>query len=61
MNIENGRRPARRLTPPEAALIKKLLKEGVLQHRIAAQFDVNSGRISEINTGKLFRDVPPAS
>jgi hypothetical protein len=61
ISIENGRRPARKLTPTEAASIKKRLKDGVLQHRIAAEFDVNSGRISEINTGKRFQDVPASS
>ncbi|PIL14302.1 hypothetical protein P775_26725 [Puniceibacterium antarcticum] len=28
-----------------------------MQSRIAADFDVNLGRISEINTGKKFADV----
>jgi len=52
--------PSKKLTRAEAAEIKKLLLSGELQHRIAARFDVNSARISEINTGKRFSEVPPA-
>jgi len=40
---DNYGRPSRRLT-----------LEDWLQSRIAAHFDVNSGRISEIKTGKRF-------
>jgi hypothetical protein len=54
------RRPSRRLTEADAAQIKKLLQQREIQSRIAAQFDVNGGRISEINTGKRFAEVPPA-
>jgi hypothetical protein len=53
-------RPSRKLTREDAAVIKKRLREGELQHRIAAEFDVNSGRISEINTGKRYPEVSPA-
>jgi len=51
---------SRTLTPEDAAIIKKRLKSGDLQSRIAADFDVNGGRISEINTGKLFPTVEAA-
>jgi hypothetical protein len=60
MSDKRHRRPSRRLTDNDAAIIKKRLNDGEFQSRIAADFDVNSGRISEINTGKRFRDVPPA-
>lgn len=49
------------LTPHDVAIIKARLVRGDLQHRIAASYDLNSGRISEINTGKRFPDIPPAS
>lgn len=48
------------LTPQDIGEIKYLLAQGELQHRIAARFDINSGRISEINTGKRFAHIPPA-
>ena len=43
------------------ALIKARLRNGDLQHDIAADLRINQGRISEINTGKRFADVKPAS
>jgi hypothetical protein len=49
-----------KITAKLAALIKKRLKEGVLQHRIASEFDINSGRVSEINTGQRHAEVAPA-
>jgi hypothetical protein len=55
-----ARRPSRKLSPEDAAMIKKMLREGAYQRQIAAVFDTNSGRISEINTGKRFPDVSPA-
>ncbi len=55
------RRPSRKLTDDDAAIIKKMLREGHLQSRIAATFDVNGGRIAEINRGKTFTHVAPAS
>ena len=51
---------SRTLNPEDAAIIKKRLKSGDLQSRIADDFDVNGGRISEINTGKLFPTVEAA-
>jgi len=59
--IFRRRRPSRRLTNPDVAIIKKRINAGEFLHRIAADFDVNPGRISEIKTGKLFADVPPAT
>ena len=47
------------VTVEMAAKIKLLLKTGEKQHRIAALFDINQGRISEINTGKKFSNVDP--
>ncbi len=53
----DNRRPSKRLTHADAKIIKIRLKQGDMQSRIAADFDVNIGRISEINTGKKFNDV----
>lgn len=50
----------RELTKADVALIKRRLIRGELQHRIAADYDINPGRISEINTGQRFSDIPPA-
>lgn len=54
------RKPSRKLSAEDAAVIKKMLQQGVYQHQIAAVFETNSGRISEINTGKRFPEVAPA-
>ncbi len=45
--------PSRRLTYEDAIQVHLLLLSGELQSRVAARFDTNSGRISEVNTGKL--------
>jgi hypothetical protein len=49
------------LTAADAAIVKARLARGDRQSDIAADFRVNGGRISEINTGKKFAEVPPAS
>jgi hypothetical protein len=48
----NVRQPSRILSFEDAVQIQILLLEGHLQSRIAPLFDVNAGRISEINTGQ---------
>ena len=52
--IRDPRKPSRKLTESDAMIIILRLQNGELQHRIAGDFDVNAGRISEINTGKRF-------
>ena len=47
------------VTPEMAARIKTLLKLGLKQHDIAAQFGINQGRVSEINTGRLYPHIAP--
>jgi len=47
--------------PSQVAIIKKRIAEGEFLNRIAADYDVNPGRISEIKTGKTFAEIPPAS
>lgn len=49
-----------RLTREDIAAIKARLLRGDYQHDIAADYGLNQGRVSEINTGKRGRDVPPA-
>jgi len=56
-----SRNPSRNLTANDAAIIKNRILRGEFLNRIAADFDVNPGRISEIKTGKRFAEVPPAA
>lgn len=50
----------RSLSPKDVATIKLRLKRGEFQHRIAADYDLNQGRISEIARGERFAEVPAA-
>ena len=60
MSFVNGR-VSQPLTAALAARIKKLAQTRTLaQHQIAAQLDINQGRVSEVLTGKRFPWVPPA-
>ncbi len=49
--------PSKSLTLKDAIEILKLRKQGHFQNRIAAKFDVNPGRISEIVKGKRFPEA----
>ncbi|HEX2752125.1 MAG TPA: hypothetical protein VHP34_03275 [Alphaproteobacteria bacterium] len=49
---KSHRRPSAKLKPQDIIKIRQLLADGVFQNRIAAMYDVNPGRISEIKTGK---------
>jgi hypothetical protein len=40
--------------------IKKRILAGEFLNRIASDYDVNPGRISEIKTGQRFAGIPPA-
>jgi predicted XRE-type DNA-binding protein len=45
-----------------AARIKLLaMDKSLCQHEIAAKLGVNQGRVSEVLTGKKFKEVAPAS
>lgn len=46
------RKPSHQLTFEDAVKVHIMILDGWLQSRIAAYFDVNGGRISEVNTGK---------
>jgi len=50
----NQGRPSNTLSESDAIRIHQMIRQGWLQSRIAAYFDVNPGRISEINTGRKF-------
>ncbi len=50
------RQPSRRLTFEDAVAIWHRLLSGEIQSRIAAEFDVNQGRVAEIKTGEKFPD-----
>ncbi len=55
------RHSSRSLTADDAAIIKNRILRGEFLNRIAADFDVNPGRVSEIKTGKRFAEVSPAA
>ncbi|WP_226778983.1 hypothetical protein [Oceaniglobus trochenteri] len=45
---DDHRRPSRKLSEEDRKVILERLKRGEFQNRIAADYDVNPGRISEI-------------
>jgi len=51
------RQPSKKLTIEDAAQIIARLSQREFQNRIAADYDVNPGRISEIKTGKLYPEL----
>lgn len=55
------KRKSRVVTPTMASEIKALLLADCMnQHDIAARYEINQGRVSEINTGAKFPGVEPA-
>lgn len=54
------RKPSYRIREADVPIIKKRILSGEYLNRIAADYDVNPGRISEIKTGKEFPDIPAA-
>ncbi|WP_439574171.1 hypothetical protein [Phreatobacter sp.] len=42
-------------------MIKKRIREGEFLNRIAADYDVNPGRVSEIKNGHRYGDIPAAA
>lgn len=52
---DNIRKPSAALTFEDAVAVQLLLLDGNFQNRIAAKFDVNPGRISEIKTGQAHQ------
>lgn len=58
--MRKNRRPSRKISPSDVPRIKWRILNGEFLNRIAADYDVNPGRISEIKTGKRFADIPAA-
>jgi predicted XRE-type DNA-binding protein len=50
--------PSPPVTPEIAAIIKRLIGEGLYQHQIASALGINQGRVSEVKTGKLHPKIP---
>jgi hypothetical protein len=57
----NRRRPSYRIKPADVPDIKKRIRQGEFLNRIAADYDVNPGRIAEIKKGYRFASIPPAA
>jgi predicted XRE-type DNA-binding protein len=49
------------MTPELAAQIKALLGQGLQQHQVASILKINQGRISEVNTGKIYATTKAAA
>jgi hypothetical protein len=49
------RKPSRKLTKEDAIVIWKRAAEGEFQNRIAADFDVNPGRVNDVLKERLHR------
>jgi hypothetical protein len=54
------RAPSYRIKPTDVPLIKKRIRLGEFLNRIAADYDVNPGRIAEIKKGHRFAEIPAA-
>jgi hypothetical protein len=55
-----GRKPSYTIRPTDVPFIKKRIREGDFLNRIAADYDVNPGRISEIKAGLRYADISAA-
>jgi hypothetical protein len=55
--MKKAKTPSKKLTLEDANEIWRLWREGELQSRIAARFDVNQGRVSEVVNGKAFPEA----
>lgn len=54
------RQPSRCIRPEDVPVIKRRIMRREFLNRIAADYDVNPGRISEIKTGRLYPEIPAA-
>ncbi|MCW8914590.1 MAG: hypothetical protein OQK24_01910 [Magnetovibrio sp.] len=50
--MASSRKPGRKITFDDAVQIWLKLFDGAFSHTIAAEFETNQGRISEVRTGK---------
>ena len=53
------RKPSNRLTEQDIKDIHRTIQAKEFLNRIAADYDVNPGRISEIKTGKAWTNIKP--
>jgi len=60
MKARYRRTPSYTIKPDDVPAIKKRIHQGEFLNRIASDYDVNPGRISEIKTGKRFPDIQAA-
>ncbi len=60
-NFVRVRRPSPSLRPEWVPEIKRRINNGEFLNRIAADYDVNPGRISEIKNGLRFPEIPAAT
>ena len=58
--MSSNRAPSASISPSDVPVIKRRILNGEFLNRIAADYDVNPGRISEIKSGKRFPEIPPA-
>jgi hypothetical protein len=58
--MSGKRKPSYHIESGDVPFIKKRIRQGEFLNRIAADYDVNPGRISEIKTGVKFSDIPAA-
>lgn len=56
----SGRAPSYRISPKDVPIIKKRIRLGEFLNRIAADYDVNHGRIAEIKKGHRYAEIPAA-
>ncbi|MEP0325111.1 hypothetical protein [Bauldia litoralis] len=56
-----GRKPSYRIKPTDVPPIKLRILRGEFLNRIAADYDVNPGRIAEIKKGYRYADIPPSA
>lgn len=55
------RKPSNPMTKQRAAIAKYLVQvRGLTQHQTAAILELNQGRVSEVLSGKVHPEVPPA-
>lgn len=59
-NPGSNRMPSRRIDPADVPEIKRRIQRREFLNRIAADYDVNPGRISEIKTGRRYAEIPAA-
>jgi hypothetical protein len=58
--MSSKRVPSKKINPGDVPIIKKRIAKGEFLNRIAADYDVNPGRISEIKTGRKFPEISAA-